>query len=134
MRAVDVAVALVWQGGRLFLQRRDPHGAVLPGCWELPGGKVESGESPAEALRRELREELGLDAPDLRPLAPIEHAYPDQRIRLHPFQLQACGQLRTTLAWGWFTPEEAMKLPLPEANLPLIRGLRPPGGEPPSAL
>jgi 8-oxo-dGTP diphosphatase len=134
MRAVDVAVALVWQGGRLFLQRRDPHGAVLPGCWELPGGKVEPGESPGEALRRELKEEVGLDAAVLRPLPAIEHAYPDRRIRLHPFLVQAGSQPRTALAWGWFTPEEALNLPLPEANLPLIRGLRLPGGEPSSAL
>ena len=131
MKVVDVALAIIWREGRLFLQRRDLAGPVLPGRWEFPGGKVEPGETPAEALRRELLEEVALAPEDLRALPALEHAYPDRRVRLHPFQMRATGGLHTVLAWGWFTPEEALRLPMPEANQALIRGLRAPAGNGP---
>lgn len=121
---VEVAIALICRGGRVFLQRRDPAGAVLPGRWEFPGGKVEPGESSEQALRRELREEVGLEADAIQPLGVIDHAYPYRRIRLHPYLVGIVGEPRTGLAWGWFTPEEAIRLPLPEANLPLLRRIR----------
>lgn len=54
-----VAAAIVADGRLLLAQRRTP--AELAGLWELPGGKVDPGESPAQALRRELREELDVD-------------------------------------------------------------------------
>ncbi len=131
MKDVEAALAIIWRGGRLFLQRRDPAGPVLPGRWEFPGGKVEAGETPAEALRRELREEVALEAGALQVLPMIEHAYPDHRVRLHPFRVRAAGGLHAALAWGWFTPEEALRLPVPDANHALIRGLRPPAGDDP---
>lgn len=131
MKVVDVALAVIWRGGRLFLQRRDPAGTMLPGRWELPGGKVEAAETPETALRRELQEEVALAIGGLRGLPVQEHIYPDLKVRLHPFQVQAEGEPRTSLAWGWFTPEEAIRLPLPEANLRLFKDLQAPAGEAP---
>jgi 8-oxo-dGTP diphosphatase len=57
---VLVAAGVVIEGGRVLLAQRKA-GAHLAGAWELPGGKVEPGEDPREALRRELREELGIE-------------------------------------------------------------------------
>ncbi|HEX9010938.1 MAG TPA: (deoxy)nucleoside triphosphate pyrophosphohydrolase [Holophagaceae bacterium] len=124
-----MVLALIWRGDRLFLQRRDPAGDVLPGHWELPGGKVEAGETPVEALHRELREEVALTVEDLHPLPELEHAYPDRRVRLHPFEVRVPGEPRTSLAWGWFTPREALGLPMPEANLLLFQGLQASAGD-----
>jgi (d)CTP diphosphatase len=56
-----VVGALVERAGLLLLARRGP-AERHPGLWELPGGKVEPGETPPEALRRELSEELGVEA------------------------------------------------------------------------
>ena len=123
MTVVDVAIALVCRGGRIFLQRRDPAGAVLAGGWEFPGGKVEPGESPEQALRRELHEEVGLEPASLHAFSAYEYAYPDHRVRLHSFLVEVAGNPHTSLAWGWFTTAEAERLPLPEANRPLLRGL-----------
>lgn len=123
MTSIDVALALLRKEDRWFLQRRDPGNAVLPGRWEFPGGKVEAGESMEEALRRELQEELGLAVSGLHPLAEQTFPYPDRSVRLHPFLVEASGELRSSLAWGWFTLEEALRLPVPEANLSLIRRL-----------
>jgi 8-oxo-dGTP diphosphatase len=58
---VLVAAAVLIEGGRVLLTQRKA-GAHLAGKWEFPGGKVESGEDPRDALRRELREEIGIDA------------------------------------------------------------------------
>ena len=123
MSAVAVALALLHREGRWFLQRRDPASSHLPGRWEFPGGKVEEGESPEAALRRELGEELAWAPGPLRPLPPISHAYADRTVVLHPFQAEGPALPRTALAWGWFTAGEALRLPSPEANAPLLARL-----------
>jgi mutator protein MutT len=115
----EVALALLQRDGRWFLQRRDPTNALLPGLWEFPGGKVEAGESVVEGLQRELREELGLMAGEVQPLPLLEG-----QARLHPFLVQAEGQPRTELAWGWFEVAELAKLPIPPMNQALIARLR----------
>ena len=115
----EVALALLQREGRWFLQRRDPGNAVLPGLWEFPGGKVEAGESISEGLQRELCEELGLMAGEVQPLSLLEG-----EVRLHPFLVQAEGQPRTELAWGWFDVAEMARLPIPPLNQALIARLR----------
>jgi 8-oxo-dGTP diphosphatase len=54
-----VAAVIVDDEGRVFVHRRGPQRSLFPGCWDLPGGHVESGETPLDALRRELEEETG---------------------------------------------------------------------------
>ncbi|HEX3344833.1 MAG TPA: (deoxy)nucleoside triphosphate pyrophosphohydrolase, partial [Polyangiaceae bacterium] len=61
MKTVVVAAAVLVEAGRVLLTQRKA-GTHLAGAWEFPGGKVESGEDPREALRRELGEEIGLEA------------------------------------------------------------------------
>lgn len=114
----EVALALLQREGRWFLQRRDPGSAGLPGLWEFPGGKVEAGETVLECLRRELREEVGLEAREVQPLPLLEG-----EVRLHPFLVQAEGQPRTELAWGWFEVAELARLPIPPMNQALIARL-----------
>jgi 8-oxo-dGTP diphosphatase len=61
LRTVLVAAAVILEEGRVLLTQRKA-GAHLEGKWEFPGGKVEAGEDPREALKRELREELGIES------------------------------------------------------------------------
>jgi len=70
-----VAAAVVWRDGRLLLTRRPPGGRFAL-RWEFPGGKFEPGESPAQALVRELREELGVGAVPGATLAVERYDYP----------------------------------------------------------
>ena len=123
MNAVAVAIALLRREGRWFLQRRELSSDHLAGLWEFPGGKVEPGEAPEAALRRELMEELSWTPGKLRALEAITHAYPGRVVRLHPFVAEGPDLPRTALAWGWFRAAEAARLRVPEANMPLLEML-----------
>jgi 8-oxo-dGTP diphosphatase len=82
---VPVAVAIVRDGaGRVLMAERTPR-QIAAGHWELPGGKIESGESPEQAAERELLEEAGLRAEALRPWRSYDFAFPTRSVRLHFF-------------------------------------------------
>jgi 8-oxo-dGTP pyrophosphatase MutT (NUDIX family) len=114
----EAVLALIGHGGRWFLQRRDPGNPVLPGLWEFPGGKVEEGETLGAALERELREETGIALRKAGPCLVV-----DGTPRLHAFLVEAEGDPRTQLAWGWFTVAEMRRLPTPPRNRALISRL-----------
>jgi len=71
---VLVAAALCRRSGRILLTRRRPD-QPMPGLWELPGGKVEEGEAPVDALQREMGEELGVNVRVGRPYDVVHHRY-----------------------------------------------------------
>lgn len=120
MKPLNVAVALILREGRLFLQRRDPRDPAFPGCWELPGGKIEPAETAEEALFRELEEELRWTPEQAVPGTPFVFTYSDRAVRLHPFNCAGSGLLHSPLAWGWFRPAEVRRLTLPAATLALL--------------
>lgn len=118
------AAAMVDVDGLVLVQRR-PDGGAHAGLWEFPGGKLNPGESPAEALVRELKEELGVDVEiaDLRPVGFVSQAWGSRQLLLllficrqwcrHPKALHA-----TELTW--LRPAELYALAMPPADLPLI--------------
>ncbi len=111
--------------GRLFIQRR-PESAMLGGLWEFPGGKAEPGESPADALVRELREELGVAVVPGAPVAVVEHAYSHFRITLHALRCRLTGGTPTTAlptAWASLDELEAVYA-MPRANRHVVAALR----------
>ncbi|MCA1814762.1 MAG: NUDIX domain-containing protein [Halobacteriales archaeon] len=109
-------VALVRDGGVLLQRRLRAPGA---GLWELPGGKVQPGEGPEDAARREAREELGVDVRIVRALGVHEHQYPGgPHVRLHAFLAEAVGEVAPHEARRW--------VPLPELpGLDVLAGTRP---------
>lgn len=121
----DVAIGIVMDRGRVLIDRR-PYGGMLGGLWEFPGGKVEPGESPEEALARELREELGLVAEVREALPKVGHAYTHLKVTLHPF---LCGLVDMAPRIGegrpflWVRPGELGDYPMPRANRKVLEEL-----------
>ena len=119
-----VAVALVDVDGRVLLAQRPP-GKALAGLWEFPGGKLEPGERPEDALIRELREELGIEvkAPCLAPFTFASHAYEDFHL-LMPLWIcrkwEGFVQPREGQALKWVRPKDMRNFPMPPADEPLI--------------
>lgn len=81
---IRVSCAIIERDGLVLAAQRSP-GMSMALKWEFPGGKIKEGESPAGCLRRELLEELGVDAEVGRALPLVIHRYPDFKITLHPF-------------------------------------------------
>lgn len=121
---VVVAAALVDRDGRLLVQQR-PEGLSMPGLWEFPGGKLESGETPEQALIRELAEELAIDV-DHACLAPACFASDMLGEKHLLLLLYVCRKWRGTpvaqhaSALRWVRPVELHGLDMPPADKPLI--------------
>ncbi len=121
---IVVVAAIIEASGRYLVTRRQKN-THLEGLWEFPGGKVEPGESHAEALRREIREELAADV-DVRELVlSTAHHYPERSVELHFYRCglrgEAVPQLGQQMAW---TERAALaSLPLPEADAELVQML-----------
>jgi len=123
---VDVALAVAVRDKRLLVTRRQ-HGLHLAGTWEFPGGKVEAGESPADAARRELAEEAGLVAEELERLVVVVHDYAEASVRLHVFLArEPAGEVRIDVAreWAWKGLDEIDAESMPAANRQVLRALR----------
>ena len=123
-----VAVALIDPDGRVLIAKR-PEGKKLAGLWEFPGGKVEPGERPEQALIRELKEELDIDVKEscLAPFVFASHAY-DSFHLLMPLYLcrrwEGVVAAREHDALAWVKPNKLSDYPMPPADEPLVAWLR----------
>ncbi|MDH4321685.1 MAG: A/G-specific adenine glycosylase [Desulfobulbaceae bacterium] len=113
--------------GRFFIQKRRPQG-VWANLWEFPGGQIESGESPEEAVVREFYEETGLVVGELEKIHAIKHTYTHYRITLHCYFVRLLnGTARPTLTaaqeYRWATPAELLTLAFPAPHRQLIEHL-----------
>lgn len=127
IRRVEVAAGVILRGDGAFLLGRRAPGTFYPGYWEFPGGKVEAGEAPADALRRELEEELGIRALELRPWIVRRHDYEHARVTLHFFEVarwegDVCDHVHDALAWQFAGRDEVA--PMLPANGPVMKALR----------
>lgn len=113
-----VSVAVIKRGNKFFIQKRPAEGH-LGGMWELPGGKSEADESPRMTVRRECREELGVELTVLEELARIQHGYSHFKIRMTVFVCDAGTQAVHPLNGQdhrWITVEDIPRFPFPAAN------------------
>ncbi len=121
---VVVVAAVIERDGRYLLTLR-PKGTHLADHWEFPGGKCDPGETDAEALRRELREELDITAEVGALVHAVTHAYPDRTVALHFYACRYAGEARPMIGqqMRWVRRDELASLPFPDADLDLIRQL-----------
>jgi 8-oxo-dGTP diphosphatase len=127
MSTLVVSAAIVERDGRVLVTRRQP-GVHLEGLWEFPGGKCEAGETLDQCLRREMREELGVDVEVGAELFTVAHDYRDRRVELHflrcAFEGDPVPQLGQELRW--MTRDDLDPAAFPPADAELIRRLRRP--------
>jgi 8-oxo-dGTP diphosphatase len=118
---IVVVAAVIERDGRFLLGRRLT-GTHLAGFWEFPGGKCDPGETHESCLRRELREELGVESAVGAEIVVTEHAYPDRTVRLHFRRCRIEGDPRNLLGQDlrWVTRAELTTIELPEADRALV--------------
>lgn len=128
----DVTAAVTRRDdGRLLIAQR-PLDGMLGGLWEFPGGKREPGESLRDCLRRELREELGIEVEVGEQIGTVRHAYTHFRITLYAF---ACRIITgepaaiSCAAWAWVTPDELDRYAFPVTDQKIIAMVRDGGGQ-----
>jgi 8-oxo-dGTP diphosphatase len=125
---VPVVCAVIEREALVLVAQSPPH-KLLPLKWEFPGGKVEAGEDPADAIVREIREELGCEVAVTRAFAPFIHDYKTVVIEMIPF---ACALVPGSpephphehVALAWVTPTELNTYDLAAADWPVVAALR----------
>lgn len=122
---IPVVAGVIHQKDKILLGLR-PEEKMLPNLWEFPGGKIELGEQPKQALRRELYEELGIQA-DIGELKTLTtHAYGETGILLLFYDVYFWkGQPKPLhhVDLKWFTQKEISDIDLPEANQKVLSEL-----------
>ena len=123
-----VACALIDPDNRVLIAQR-PEGKSLAGLWEFPGGKIEPGERPEDALIRELHEELGIDVTHacLAPFVFASHAYDDFHLLMPLYLCRRWSGIVTAKehqALKWVRPVKLRDYPMPPADEPLLVHLR----------
>lgn len=125
MKRIEVVAAVICQGGRVFATQRGY--GEWKDWWEFPGGKMEAGETPEAALKREIREELSAEISVGRLLGTVEHDYPAFHLTMHCY---LCSLLTEALhlneheAARWLAKEELDGVRWLPADLQLIEQLK----------
>jgi len=125
MKQVHVAVGVIVSNGAFFLTKRHAH-VHQGGKWEFPGGKVEDGETIAQALHRELQEEIAIDVLACIPLIKIAHDYEDKRVLLDVYLVDNYNGEPTAQEGqqqSWFSLSDLNQLDFPAANKPILEAL-----------
>jgi 8-oxo-dGTP diphosphatase len=127
VREIHVAAGAISDARKgILLTRRADH-LHQGGLWEFPGGKLEAGESPHQALSRELQEELGISPQLARPLIRLRHDYGDRVVVLHVFEVSrfhGTARPREDQAMAWVVRERLKEYPMPAADRPIVTALQ----------
>ncbi|MEH1709379.1 thiamine phosphate synthase [Acinetobacter pittii] len=121
---VDVAIAILIHRGKILVGWREEQ-QHQGGKHEFPGGKVEQGETPEEACRREIYEEVGIGLKDWHQFDYIHHEYDDIIVNLHLFHSYVPDELLNLIhqPWAWYTRDQLLHLNFPKANKDIIKRL-----------
>jgi len=121
-KVVHVAVGVIRREQQYFLTKRLVN-AHQGGKWEFPGGKVESDETVAQALYRELKEEIAIDVLSCQPLIEISHDYGDKKVLLEVYLVENFQQepiAQEGQQSNWFSLAQLKELDFPDANKAII--------------
>ena len=125
---ITVVAALIEKDGKYLIARRSTGSSDVLGKWEFPGGKVEQGETFAQALMRELNEEMEMNVKILDNdfYMSIHHQYPDFAITMHSFIVKVSDPtfvMKEHLDFKWLNVDELLSLDWAPADLPIVQKL-----------
>ncbi len=121
-KRIEVVGAVLTYEGKIFAAQRGP-GRSMENYWEFPGGKIEEGESPREALARELREELKLDAEIGNHILTVDHEYDFAVISLATYFCSVSSpeiKLTEHTEYRWLEPAELYSVDWAPADIPTV--------------
>jgi 8-oxo-dGTP diphosphatase len=124
-KIVAVVAAIIWRDGR-YLGVRRPASKAMAGAYEFPGGKIEPGETPEQALSRELCEELGIRPVAIAFFREKAHSYQHLSVHLSFFHVRAFDGEPLPLEgqeMEWLTPEQGRERPFLEADRDIVDAL-----------
>jgi mutator protein MutT len=118
-RHIALVVVLNVNDEVLLLRRADD--VHCPGLWSFPGGRIQTGETPIEAARRELLEETGIDGLDWEVLDECEYSYPDRQLYFYLFSC-ICHDLAkiSSVEHAWVPVHQLGDYPMPQANVEVL--------------
>jgi len=122
MKSLRVACAIIEQNGKVLAAQRNEY-MSLPLKWEFPGGKINEDESALECLKREVREELGIEVMIHEPYPEVTYSYPTFAVTLYPSRCTiVSGEivLHEHKSIAWLAPEELHSLDWADADWPII--------------
>lgn len=119
IKDIDVAIGILRKDGKYFIQKR-PENGLLANLWEFPGGKIKGKESPAQALRRELKEELDIDIKSSRHVMNVRHFYTQFRVNLHVSLCEPCSYPAPQDSRKWLNLKGLQKYPMPSGSAKIV--------------
>jgi A/G-specific adenine glycosylase len=120
-KKIEAVVAVIEDGERVLIQKRPPSG-LFGGLWEFPGGRRKRGESRVNALRREVREEVGAGITNVRFLTTVKHAYTQFQVTLHVYscELKRLSPPPIGKDRRWVSLRSIRRLPLPSGSVKIV--------------
>ncbi len=122
---ITVAIGIIEKNGKILIARRNKNDP-LKGKWEFPGGQLEPGESPESGLKRELHEELGINAEIGSMAGSSKHAYEHTAVQLLAYRIKDYTGRMNPIEYDemkWVAPSELSYDDFPEANKPIVKAL-----------
>ena len=126
MRNIEVAAGILIDKNKRILLAQRSHLKIFPLQWEFPGGKIDGDETPYEALRRELKEELNIVVTKASPMMQITHDYPDKKVSLDIWTVTEFNGLPLGVEGQeicWVSLNDLPNFKFPEANQAILAQL-----------
>jgi mutator protein MutT len=122
-KKIQAVIGIVEKNGKFLIQKR-PSTGLLADLWEFPGGKIDKGETAEQALRREMKEEIGTEIQEAQFLTKVQHSYTQFQVTLHAF---ACSPKTNPILAGkrhrWVSLKGMQQLPFPSGSAKVIKFL-----------
>lgn len=119
IQEVDAAIAVIERNNKYLIQQR-PNKGLLANLWEFPGGKIEQGESAVQALKREIKEEVGIEVCDIKRLMKAVHYYTKYKVNLHVFTCRPISEPALNNVQKWVTLSQFQFHPMPSGSVKIV--------------